>query len=136
MKVLNDWRYYQQAYAAQLGNQFQNPHQLVLTNAFGAFVHPDNFRCRHWTAMCKAADLPKGCTLHSLRHTAATLMLQAGVDVKTCAQRLGHANATMLLKVYAHVLSENDAKAADKLADLVTGPNNKKSDCAGTQSDK
>lgn len=136
MKVLNDWRYYQRAYAEQLGNQFQNPHRLVLTNAFGTFVHPDNFRCRHWAAMCRAADLPKGCTLHSLRHTAATLMLQAGVDIKTCAQRLGHANATMLLKVYAHVLNENDAKAADKLADLVTGPNNQKSDCAGTQSDK
>ena len=136
LKVLNDWRYYQQAYAEQLGNQFQNPHQLVLTNAFGAFVHPDNFRCRHWAAMCKAADLPKGCTLHSLRHTAATLMLQAGVDIKTCAQRLGHANATMLLKVYAHVLSENDAKAADTLAGLITDSGNKKSDCAATQSDK
>lgn len=136
MQVLNGWHNYQKAYASMLGNQFRNPNRLVLTNAFGTFVHPDNFRCRHWAAMCKAADLPKGCTLHSLRHTAATLMLQAGVDIKTCAQRLGHANATMLLKVYAHVLDENDAKAADKLADLVTGPKNKKSDCAGTQSDK
>lgn len=136
MKVLNDWHHYQKAYASMLGNQFRNPNRLVLTNAFGTFVHPDNFRCRHWAAMCKAADMPKGCTLHSLRHTAATLMLQAGVDIKTCAQRLGHANATMLLKVYAHVLNENDAKAADKLADLVTSPKNKKSDCAGTQSDK
>lgn len=135
LKVLNDWRYYQQAYAEQLGNQFQNPNRLVLTNAFGTFVHPDNFRCRHWAAMCKAADLPTGCTLHSLRHTAATLMLQAGVDIKTCAQRLGHANATMLLKVYAHVLSENDAKAADTLAGLITNSGNKKSDCAATQSD-
>ena len=135
LKVLNDWRYYQQAYAEQLGNQFRNPNRLVLTNAFGTFVHPDNFRCRHWAAMCKAADLPTGCTLHSLRHTAATLMLQAGVDIKTCAQRLGHANATMLLKVYAHVLSENDAKAADTLAGLITNSGNKKSDCAATQSD-
>lgn len=136
MQVLNDWHQYQKAYASLLGNQFRNPNRLVLTNAFGTFVHPDNFRCRHWAAMCRAADLPKGCTLHSLRHTAATLMLQAGVDIKTCAQRLGHANATMLLKVYAHVLSENDAKAADTLAGLITGPDNKKSDCAGTQSDK
>ncbi|WP_337383893.1 site-specific integrase [Megasphaera sp.] len=135
MQVLNDWHQYQKAYAKLLGNQFRNPNRLVLTNAFGAFVHPDNFRCRHWAAMCKAADLPKGCTLHSLRHTAATLMLQAGVDIKTCAQRLGHANATMLLKVYAHVLSENDAKAADTLAGLITNSGNKKSDCAATQSD-
>ena len=135
LQVLNDWRHYQQAYASLLGNQFRNPNRLVLTNAFGAFVHPDNFRCRHWAAMCKAADLPTGCTLHSLRHTAATLMLQAGVDIKTCAQRLGHANATMLLKVYAHVLSENDAKAADTLAGLITNSGNKKSDCAATQSD-
>lgn len=136
MRVLDEWRHYQQAYADQLGNQFWNPNRLVLTNAFGTFVHPDNFRCRHWAAMCRAADLPKGCTLHSLRHTAATLMLQAGVDIKTCAQRLGHANATMLLKVYAHVLSENDAKAADTLAGLITDSGNKKSDCAATQSDK
>jgi len=136
MKVLNDWHHYQKAYASMLGNQFRNPNRLVLTNAFGTFVHPDNFRCRHWAAMCKAADLPTGCTLHSLRHTAATLMLQAGVDIKTCAQRLGHANATMLLKVYAHVLSENDAKAADTLAGLITDSGNKKSDCAATQSDK
>lgn len=135
MRVLDEWRHYQQAYASLLGNQFRNPNRLVLTNAFGAFVHPDNFRCRHWAAMCKAADLPTGCTLHSLRHTAATLMLQAGVDIKTCAQRLGHANATMLLKVYAHVLSENDAKAADTLAGLITNSGNKKSDCAATQSD-
>ncbi|WP_298587927.1 site-specific integrase [uncultured Megasphaera sp.] len=135
MKVLNDWHQYQKAYASMLGNQFRNPNRLVLTNAFGTFVHPDNFRCRHWAAMCRAADLPKGCTLHSLRHTAATLMLQAGVDIKTCAQRLGHANATMLLKVYAHVLSENDAKAADTLAGLITNSGNKKSDCAATQSD-
>lgn len=135
MQVLNDWHHYQKAYASLLGNQFRNPNRLVLTNAFGTFVHPDNFRCRHWAAMCKAADLPKGCTLHSLRHTAATLMLQAGVDIKTCAQRLGHANATMLLKVYAHVLSENDAKAADTLAGLITNSGNKKSDCAATQSD-
>lgn len=135
MQVFNDWHQYQKAYASLLGNQFRNPNRLVLTNAFGTFVHPDNFRCRHWAAMCKAADLPKGCTLHSLRHTAATLMLQAGVDIKTCAQRLGHANATMLLKVYAHVLSENDAKAADTLARLITNSGNKKSDCAATQSD-
>lgn len=135
MQVFNDWHQYQKAYASLLGNQFRNPNRLVLTNAFGTFVHPDNFRCRHWAAMCKAADLPKGCTLHSLRHTAATLMLQAGVDIKTCAQRLGHANATMLLKVYAHVLSENDAKAADTPARLITNSGNKKSDCAATQSD-
>lgn len=43
MQVLNDWHQYQKAYASLLGNQFRNPNRLVLTNAFGTFVHPDNF---------------------------------------------------------------------------------------------
>lgn len=136
---LRNWFNYQTKYSMLLGNQFKNTYKLVFTNEFGTFVHPDNFRNRHWAAMCYAAKLPKGCTLHSLRHTAATLMLQAGIDIKTCAQRLGHANANILLRVYAHVLSQNDIKAADTLATIIAPKQalkKKKSDDGRPQSEQ
>ncbi len=52
------------------------------------------------------------CHLHSLRHVAATELLAEGVDVRTVADRLGHANAAMTLRVYAHPRPENDQLAA------------------------
>ncbi|KRL87233.1 tyrosine-type recombinase/integrase [Lactobacillus kalixensis] len=43
---------------------------------------------------------------HSLRHTHASYLLASGIDVQTVSRRLGHANATITLKVYAHMIDE------------------------------
>lgn len=64
----------------------------------------------------KVADrlgLPREVTLHDLRHTHATTLLEAGVDVKTVSERLGHAKPSTTLDVYAHVLPGRDALAAE-----------------------
>ena len=50
--------------------------------------------------------------LHSLRHFAATRMLDAGVPVRTVAGRLGHANAATTLNVYSHWVVALDQAAA------------------------
>ncbi|MDO4182725.1 MAG: site-specific integrase [Coriobacteriia bacterium] len=50
------------------------------------------------------------CTFHMLRHTFATLMIASGVDVRTVASYLGHANPSMTLDLYASV--DPDAKRA------------------------
>ncbi len=52
---------------------------------------------------------------HDLRHTAATLMLRAGVPIPTASHILGHANPSMTLKRYAHVLSDMQESAAERL---------------------
>ena len=49
---------------------------------------------------------------HDLRHTAATLMLQNGVDISTTADILGHKDPAMTLRKYAHVLSDMQDQAA------------------------
>jgi integrase len=59
--------------------------------------------------------------LHDLRHTHATLLLQAGVPVKVVSERLGHAQISMTLDIYAHVLPAMDADAADRFAQQVFG---------------
>lgn len=50
--------------------------------------------------------------LHDLRHIHATLLLKAGVPVHVVAARLGHRDAAMTLRVYAHVLSDQARSAA------------------------
>ena len=57
--------------------------------------------------------------LHDLRHFAATRLLASGVDVRTVSGRLGHADASTTLGVYAHFLQTADGAAADILGDLV-----------------
>jgi integrase len=57
---------------------------------------------------------------HDLRHTSATLLLNQGVHAKIISSRLGHANITTTLNIYAHALQEADQAAADKFDFLFT----------------
>jgi integrase len=50
---------------------------------------------------------------HSLRHFAATQLISSGVDPRTAATRLGHANPAMTLRVYAHATTESERLAAE-----------------------
>ena len=50
---------------------------------------------------------------HDLRHFMATTMLGAGVPLRTVSGRLGHANATTTLGVYAHFIEATDGEAAE-----------------------
>jgi integrase len=60
--------------------------------------------------------------LHSLRHFAATQLISAGVDPRTAASRLGHANPSMTLRVYAHSTSETEQRAAEVGASVLIEP--------------
>lgn len=64
--------------------------------------------------------LPSGFTVHDLRHAHATALLQAGLPVKAVAQRLGHADVTTTLRVYAHAMPQ-DEEAAVAAIDAVVG---------------
>ena len=57
---------------------------------------------------------------HDLRHTAATLMLKEGINSKVVQERLGHADISLTLNTYSHVLPSMQDDAADKLDDLIT----------------
>lgn len=51
-------------------------------------------------------------TLHALRHTHASQLIAAGLDVVTVSRRLGHSNPTVTLNVYAHLFGNTDERAA------------------------
>lgn len=54
-----------------------------------------------------------------MRHVHATLLLRAGVPVHVVAARLGHADPAITLRVYAHVLKDQDAAMAQVFATVV-----------------
>ena len=75
--------------------------------------------CRTMETEALAADPPQveswKFRFHDLRHLSATEMVGQGMDPKTVAARLGHANPSVTLAVYAHAVEARDREAADGL---------------------
>jgi integrase len=83
---------------------------LVFSTIDGSLLSPDNLS-RDWRRVCRAKKLPL-VSFHALRHTHASTLIRAGVDVLTISRRLGHAKAAMTLDVYGHLMEGSDAAAA------------------------
>lgn len=58
-------------------------------------------------------------TFHGLRHTSATLLISQHVDVRTVSNRLGHAQTSTTMNIYAHSLKQSDENAANLLGDIL-----------------
>jgi integrase len=116
--VLRRHRAAQNEQRLQLGASWKD-WGLVFPSGFGKPVGDDMVR-KVFARICAAADVPV-IRIHDLRHTCATLLLAAGVDVKTVAERLGHANPNITLKTYAHVLPAMRQRAAAVLGGLLGG---------------
>jgi integrase len=67
----------------------------------------------------KANNLPLDLNVHGLRHTNASLLTAQGVDVRTVASLLGHAQASTTLDIYAHAFDKNKRKAQEKLGKAI-----------------
>jgi integrase len=63
---------------------------------------------------------------HDLRHFSATELIGAGVDIRTVAGRLGHADPAITLRIYAHALEERDRAAAELLGRRLSLPTGQK----------
>jgi integrase len=70
-----------------------------------------NALTKEWTKAADSAGLPP-VTFHALRHTHASQLIAAGLDVVTVSKRLGHANPAITLKVYSHPFTNSDERAA------------------------
>jgi integrase len=58
---------------------------------------------------------------HDLRHTFASLMISNGEDIVRVSRLMGHANASITLNVYSHMLPREHDPSGDRLASLVFG---------------
>ena len=102
-----------------LGRGTPDAEGLVFTAPDGAPVNPESFS-DHFTRLVKAASLPL-IRFHDLRHSHATLALQAGVHPKVVSERLGHSTVAFTLDVYSHAIPAMQEEAAERVAVLVFG---------------
>ena len=72
-----------------------------------------------WRRARDRAGVDKRWRLHDLRHWSATTSIARGHDIRTVANRLGHANPAMTLRVYAHAVESADGPVADMLGEVL-----------------
>jgi len=90
---------------------------LVFTLENGEALDPESVS-RYFRHAVKASMLPP-IRLHDLRHTHATLALQAGIHPKVVSERLGHATISITLDTYSHAIPAMQEEAAALIAGLV-----------------
>jgi len=90
---------------------------LVFSTEIGTALEPRNV-LRRFEQLARGAGLP-GVSLHTLRHTAASLLLAAGTHTKVVQEHLGHSSYAITADIYSHVTPAQQREAADRLDDAL-----------------
>ncbi len=102
------------------GDRWNNTADFVFTTEVGEPLRPDSVSSWFSKFISSHPDKLPYITLHSLRHTNATLQIAGGVPITTVAKRLGHTDSTTTGKIYAHAIKSADEAAAETLDNLLT----------------
>jgi integrase len=86
----------------------------LFCSPLGAAMRYSNFYRRIWKQALRESGLSKAVTIHDLRHTAASWLIQSGCSISMVSNVLGHADASVTLKTYIH-LFDNDLEELGKL---------------------
>ena len=108
--VLRDYRKAQLELRIKLGAGRLQDDDLLFADINGAPLSP-NAVSAAWSDYAKRIGMPE-VTFHALRHTHASQLIDAGVDIVTISKRLGHAKPDITLRIYAHLFRKDDGKAA------------------------
>jgi integrase len=95
-------------------------HDLVFPNLDGLPMSHTNLLQRGFYPALRRAGLRK-IRFHDLRHTFASLMISNGEDIVRVSRMLGHANASITLNVYGHLVPKEHDGSGDRLVSLVFG---------------
>lgn len=124
MKALAVWRTAQKARRIGKANVWRDL-DLVFDRGDGGILESGTWHERHVAIIAKAGVTP--ITLHQLRHTNATLELEAGTHPRVVSERLGHVSITTTLDRYSHVSVDLQRAAAEALDDRLFGDHDRAS---------
>ena len=113
MDALKKERDRQKSWEKENKEFFENKWDLCFTDATGHFVSKDKLRNHHMKVL-KAAGIEHH-RLHDMRDTFAVTSLQAGDDIKTVQENLGHADPAFTLKVYTASLDEMKKRSSTRM---------------------
>lgn len=117
-QLLKAWRKECEWDRQQTANETVDEDDYLFRQPNGKPMCPSTFTYR-FKLILKANNLPLDLNVHSLRHTNASLLIAQGVDVRTVASLLGHAQASTTLDIYAHAFDKNKRKAQEKLGKAI-----------------
>ena len=108
-------RQLEQRFALGLGKLSHDA--LLFPKLDGTMQSPRAFS-KEWSEVAASAGVPQA-TFHSLRHTHASHLIDAGIDVVKISRRLGHASPAITLRVYAHLFRARDDKSSKAIDEAV-----------------
>ena len=114
LQALAAHRSRQKEFRKQFGSAYQVGLDLVFANHDGTPLRPNSISASV-SNLRKKLKLPAGASLHTLRHTHATHLLAAGVELPVVSARLGHSNVYVTATVYSHAMKGSDQAAVKKL---------------------
>ena len=91
----------------------------MFTDELGAPLHPEHYSTRFGT-LVDLAGLRR-IRLHDTRHTAASLMLASGENVKVVVELLGHSSPSITQTIYQHVMPGMSEGAGERLSVALLG---------------
>jgi len=91
--------------------------EFVFTNSDRGPINGDSFRCNVWIPAVKASGLKshRQPRIHDLRHTHASLLIDAGVSLPAVQKRLGHADVMTTLAMYGHPAADSEERILEAL---------------------
>jgi integrase len=113
MSALNEHR------RAQLAKGHYRDDGPVFCDTAGGWLRKSNLHGNSFMKALKRAGLAR-IRFHDLRHTAATLMLLGGINIKAVSATLGHADIGTTLNVYSHFMPEMAEQRADVMHKILT----------------
>ena len=122
ISMLKDYKKWQQEVAEKYGDKWENSGR-IFTSAKGGNINPGTVTA--WFHKFVLDNHLPYISIHSLRHTHATILIESGVPVTTTAKRLGHSTPATTTKVYAHTIASMDAKAAEFFDTILPIPKQK-----------
>lgn len=118
MDALREEQQKQLSYKAALGNAWQNEWNLVFTDETGKYLVRRTVD-KHYKRTLEKSGIEEH-RFHDMRHTFAVSMLDAGEDLKSVQDNLGHATAAFTLSQYAHVSQKMRMQSSKRMNDYFT----------------
>jgi integrase len=108
---LESHRRHQAEYRQQFGPDYRTDLDLICANPDGSPLRPDSVSATV-SALFRRLKLPKGASLHTLRHTHGSHAIASGMSLPAVSERLGHSSVRVTADIYSHAIRGQDQELA------------------------
>lgn len=117
INVLKRWKKEQRKILSSLGFNIFSKEQFIISDENNNFQYA-GYPYALLKKLRKKSDIDY-ITVHGLRHTHCTLLIESGIPIKEVQKRLGHENSDMVMEVYSHINKDRMGTIGSDFANFV-----------------